>query len=89
MKKTKEGNCLDCLHCKVSAKSTEKQRLCFCEMAENAKTHKEVYWLGKKVCTAFESMGDHLTTPPPKAARRPLLKGVNFLSGMSWRGNYA
>jgi hypothetical protein len=48
--------CLDCLHCKVSAKSTEKLRLCFCGMAENHKNHKEPYWAGKKVCNAFESM---------------------------------
>ena len=89
MKEAKEETCLDCLHCKVSAKSTEQQRLCFCEMAENVKTHKEVYWLGKKVCNAFDSMGYHIPTPPPKTARKPLLKGVDFLSGLSWRGNYA
>ena len=85
MNETKKETCLDCLHCKVSAKSTEQQRLCFCVMAENAKTHKEAYWFGKKVCSAFESMGEYLTTPPPKTARKPLLKGVDFLSGLSFQ----
>jgi hypothetical protein len=63
----------------------EKQRLCFCAMADNARNHKEAYWLGKKVCSAFESMGDRLTTPPPKTARKPLLKGADFLSGLAYR----
>ena len=81
--------CLDCLRCKVSAKSTEKQRLCFCEMTENMKNYKELYWVDKKICSAFESMGEHITTPPPKAKRKPLLKGADFLSGLPWRGNYA
>jgi hypothetical protein len=57
-------------------------------MAENVKTNKEAYWLGKKVCNAFESMGEHITMPPPKTKRKPLLKGADFLSGLSWRGNY-
>jgi hypothetical protein len=89
VKDAKKETCLDCLHCKVSAKSTEKQRLCFCEMAENAKNHKEIYWFGKELCNAFESMGMNITTPP-KASRRPLLKGLDFLAGLSWgRRNYA
>jgi hypothetical protein len=57
-------------------------------MAEKAKNHKELYWYGKEVCNAFESMGTHIATPPT-AARKPLLKGVDFLSGLSWRRNYA
>jgi hypothetical protein len=89
LKETKKGNCLDCLHCKVSAKSTEKRRLCFCEMAEKTKNHKEFYWFGKELCNAFESMETPITTSP-KASKRPLLKGVGFLAGLSWgRRNYA
>jgi hypothetical protein len=68
----------------VSAKSTEKQRLCFCEMAEKVKNHKEPYWAGKEVCAAFESMEAHSVTPP-KAAKEPLLQGADFLSGQAWR----
>jgi hypothetical protein len=56
MAKTRNKTCLDCLHCKVSAKSTANVRLCYCGIAENAKNHKELYWLTKKVCTAFDSM---------------------------------
>jgi hypothetical protein len=56
MKETKKGNCLDCLHCKVSAKSTANNRLCYCGIAENAKNHKEFYWYTKNVCNAFEDM---------------------------------
>ena len=56
MKKTKGQTCIDCLHCKVSAKSTTNNRLCFCGMAENAKNHKEFYWLIRKVCNAFVCM---------------------------------
>jgi hypothetical protein len=87
LKKTKNQTCIDCLHCKVLAKSTEKQRLCFCEMAENAKNHKKLYWFGKKVCNAFESMGTFITL---HTSGRPLLKDAGFLDGISWgRGNYA
>jgi hypothetical protein len=82
LKKTNKETCLDCLHCKVSAKSTEKQRLCFCAMAENAKNHKELYWFGKKVCNAFDSMGPYIT---PHSSRKPLLKDADFLGGLSRR----
>jgi hypothetical protein len=58
-------------------------------MAENVKIHKEMYWLGKKMCGAFESMGEITPPPPPEATRKLLLKGPGFLSGMSWRGSYA
>jgi hypothetical protein len=58
-------------------------------MAENTKNRKELYWAGKKLCNAFESMGTHIT-PPPKASRRSLLKGAGFLAGLSWgRRDYA
>jgi hypothetical protein len=56
MKKTKDQTCIDCLHCKVSVKSTADRRLCYCGMAENVKTHKEVYWFVKKPCNAFDGM---------------------------------
>jgi hypothetical protein len=59
--------CFDCLHCKVSANSTEKNRLCFCDETEKKVRHKDLYWLNKKVCKKFEDMSD-----PEK--RRPLLK---------------
>jgi hypothetical protein len=56
MKETKQQTCLDCLHCKVSAKSTANNRLCYCGIMENAKNHREFYWHTKKVCNAFEGM---------------------------------
>jgi hypothetical protein len=54
--RAKNKMCLDCLHCKVSARSTENNRLCYCGKAEKARNHKECYWLAKKICDAFESM---------------------------------
>jgi hypothetical protein len=54
MKITK--TCFDCLHCKVSKKSTEKCRLCFCSETKNKGKHKEIYWLKKPVCRHFEDM---------------------------------
>jgi hypothetical protein len=56
MARAKETSCVDCLHCKVSAKSRENNRLCFCKKSKDAKNHEELYWLAKKVCEAFESM---------------------------------
>ena len=56
MRETKKGTCLDCLHCKVSAKSTANNRLCFCSETEKKKRHKEPYWLAKKVCQEFEDV---------------------------------
>jgi hypothetical protein len=54
--KTKNKTCSDCLHCKVSAKSTEKCRLCFCAETKKKVKHKEHYWLAKNVCRKFEDM---------------------------------
>ena len=48
--------CFDCLHCKVSAKSTKNCRLCFCIKAEKKANHKEAYWFNKKLCKHFEDM---------------------------------
>jgi len=53
--KTKK-TCLDCLNCKVSAKSTDKCRLCFCSETKKKINRKETYWLTKKVCDEFEDM---------------------------------
>jgi hypothetical protein len=77
LKGAKRENCVDCLHCKVSAKSTEKRRLCFCAMSKKEIRHREPFWFAKKVCGEFESM----VTP----SRKPLLKDVDFFSGQ-WRG---
>jgi hypothetical protein len=52
----KEKNCTDCLHCKVSAKSVEKCRLCFCSQELVKETYEEPYWLDKNVCNYFEDM---------------------------------
>jgi hypothetical protein len=49
--------CFDCLHCKVSARSTMRGRLCFCAMSKKRERHREPYWLAKKICKKFESMG--------------------------------
>ena len=49
--------CIDCLNCKVSAKSTENQRVCFCAENKKKTLHKESYWLAKKTCNEFEDMG--------------------------------
>jgi hypothetical protein len=56
MSKKKEESCVDCLHCKVSAKSTKNNRLCFCSEAKNKRNHKELYWIKKETCKNFESM---------------------------------
>ena len=49
-------NCGDCLYCKVSAKSTEKYRLCYCAEIGRKTATEEVYWLKKAVCGRFEDM---------------------------------
>ncbi|MDR0442551.1 MAG: hypothetical protein LBH44_03995 [Treponema sp.] len=56
--KNEKKNCTDCLHCKVSAKSTENNRLCYCSENKIKKTKPEFYWLNKKPCDEFESMDD-------------------------------
>ena len=56
MKTKNAKTCFDCLHCKVSAKSTEKCRLCFCAKTEKRGRHKDPYWLEKKVCKNFYNM---------------------------------
>jgi hypothetical protein len=76
--------CLNCLHCKVSAKSTADRRLCFCAMEGKETQPQEPYWSEKKVCGEFDRMSSRLATPP-HAPRAPLLKGAVFLGGLSRR----
>jgi hypothetical protein len=67
----KNKTCIDCLHCKVSAKSTADKRLCFCVKEEKEARRREAFWLEKKVCGKFFCMGSRVTL---RAFRRPLLK---------------
>jgi len=55
-----EKTCIDCLSCKVSAKSTPVQRVCFCSESKEKTLHKESYWLAKKICNEFEDMGERI-----------------------------
>ena len=48
--------CCDCLNCKVSAKSTDNCRLCYCAETKKKIPRKESYWLVKLVCKKFEDM---------------------------------
>jgi hypothetical protein len=48
--------CADCLHCKVSKKSTKESRMCFCSEKKKRTNHIETYWLVKKPCDEFEDM---------------------------------
>ena len=56
MKSKKDKSCFDCLHCKVSATSSEKCRLFFCATKTKRQNHKEQYWLIKRVCKNFDDM---------------------------------
>ncbi|AEF83205.1 hypothetical protein TREAZ_1942 [Leadbettera azotonutricia ZAS-9] len=56
MAKTKQRFCVDCLFCKVSAKSTKNNRLCYCSESKSEKNHKEKHWIEKKVCGDFLDM---------------------------------
>jgi hypothetical protein len=71
----KKRTCLDCLYCKVSARSTTNCRLCFCERKEIQERHKENYWFGKKPCDDFEDMAGvkPFRNNFPFHFRRPLL----------------
>jgi hypothetical protein len=48
--------CADCLNCKVSAKSTDNCRLCYCAETKKKIPRKESYWLVRKICVEFEDM---------------------------------
>jgi hypothetical protein len=80
MAKAKNKTCLDCLHCKVSAKSTTNNRLCYCAKEGKEARPQEPYWSEKKVCGAFDGMGSRITT---QLRRAPLLKDANFLGDLS------
>ncbi|MDR0288027.1 MAG: hypothetical protein LBI03_10040 [Clostridiales bacterium] len=51
--------CVDCLHCKVSAKSVPDFRLCYCSQKKNKTTYKEIYWLKKTACGKFVNMSEN------------------------------
>jgi hypothetical protein len=80
MKKTKNKTCIDCLHCKVSAKSTANNRLCYCAKERKETQPQDPFWSERKVCGEFSSMGKRITTSPRRA---PLLKGADFLGGLA------
>jgi hypothetical protein len=54
----KKKSCFDCLHCKVSVKSTKNCKLFFCSESVKKQNHKEPYWEKKKVCGNFFDMSD-------------------------------
>jgi hypothetical protein len=54
----KKKTCIDCLYCKVSAKSAVNNRLCFCAETKDKERHEESYWLVKEPCREFEDMGE-------------------------------
>jgi hypothetical protein len=56
MKTEKKKTCFDCLHCKVSVKSTEKNKLYYCAETMKKDKHREPYWLSKSVCQNFTDM---------------------------------
>jgi len=49
-------NCIDCLYCKVSVKSRENYRICYCSAINRVQIHKDTYWQKKKVCARFDDM---------------------------------
>ena len=64
-----DKTCLDCLHCKVSAKSNENCRWCFCDVSEKHKKHREIFWQRqKKMCEKFNDIN------ADEYIRRPLLR---------------
>jgi hypothetical protein len=54
----RQKTCFDCLHCKVSVKSTDKCRLCFCSENKTKANHKDNYWLSKPLCKLFSDMSE-------------------------------
>jgi hypothetical protein len=82
MSGAKKKTCLDCLHCKVSVKSTAKNRLCYCAKEGKKVQPQEPYWLERKICGKFDRMGPPITS---RVLRAPLLKGAVFLGGLSRR----
>jgi hypothetical protein len=84
LKEAKKKTCLDCLHCKVSAKSMVSMRLCYCDKEGKEVQPQEPYWSEKNVCGEFKSMRERIIKPH-KIPRKPLLKEADFMSGVSWR----
>jgi hypothetical protein len=81
----KKQNCIDCLHCKVSAKSTPAMRLCYCAKEKKEALFLEPFWSEKNVCGEFDGMDSRIKTPI-RVPRRPLLKKeAVFLGGLSRR----
>jgi hypothetical protein len=76
MSEAKKKTCIDCLHCKVSAKSMVNVRLCYCAKEGKKVQPQEPFWSEKKVCGEFYNMGSRITLRVPRA---PLLKGVDLL----------
>jgi hypothetical protein len=54
-KATPKRQCIDCLNCKVSKKSTEDLRICFCARKKKLKLI-EVHWKEQKACKYFNDM---------------------------------
>jgi hypothetical protein len=81
--RAKNKTCLNCLHCKVSAKSTANNRLCYCVKEGKKVQPQEPYWAERKACGEFDSMGSRITKP--RVPRAPLLKSADFLGGLSRR----
>jgi hypothetical protein len=52
----KKKICFDCLHCKVSVKSTNDCLLCYCAKTSAKEPHTEEYWLENEICQQFYDM---------------------------------
>jgi hypothetical protein len=53
----KSGNpktCFDCFNCKVSSKSSDKNKLFYCNGAKKKKRHRGPYWVSKQICKKFD-----------------------------------
>jgi hypothetical protein len=60
-------------------------RLCYCAKEGKEAQYQESFWLEKKICGEFDSMGSRIKTPI-HIPRRPLLKKeAVFLGGLSRR----
>jgi hypothetical protein len=68
MKEDNPKNCVDCLHCRVSAKSTKNKQMCFCSETKKKKRHKIKHWKEQKVCRKFVDLSDD------ELPRLPLLR---------------
>lgn len=55
-KRAKRKTCVDCLHCKVCAKSIFNGTECFCEVKRTKKNCKVTYWQKRDVCKKFDDM---------------------------------